>query len=171
MLVPENDWTPGESQTCGSYSGHMDLRKRGQTRMLCLCPDRLHWRVTMSSLETDARKETCISYRSTYHLGNRDTGPVTGLVECLCANGTFYPLFWGHLPHPFCLNAYSTQLQEGLSPQPCVMGKALIHNCWANVMNLGCCVWAALAPLLATLASVHKLLKSLHSKTWHRARL
>lgn len=43
----------------------------------------------------DARKETCIGYSSsTYHSGNGDTGPVTGLVGCLCAYGTFSSLLW-----------------------------------------------------------------------------
>ena len=58
MLVAENN------QTCGIYVGHMDLKKRDQTRTLyCLVPRQtLLEGYDVLTRNCDSRKETCIGY-------------------------------------------------------------------------------------------------------------
>lgn len=90
-------WSPRMAGLQEIYARYIDLKKRGQTGMLYwLAPRQTtlegHHVLTRNC---DARKETCIGYGSTYHLGNRHTGPVTRLVGCSCAYGTAYSLLWG----------------------------------------------------------------------------
>lgn len=120
----------------------------------------------------DAKRETCISYESTYHLiRGYHAGPVTGLVGCICAYGRPIPP-WG-----FTFLTHSVSILTQLN---CRKVPLLSPVCWGRPSPLllsHCgqsgvlCPGLPQAPLLANPCQCHKLLRSLHSKTCQRARL
>lgn len=119
----------------------------------------------------NAIKETCISYGSTYHLvGDYHTGAcdwACGMHMCLWISCSFLGV---HLPHPFCVNTYSTagrSLSSALCPGEGPPPQLLSHCAQSGVS----CPGLPGLPCLPPPASTLKLLRSLHSKTCHRARL